>query len=328
METGPIAPAHFDTYLALVESALQPAGAATTARQDRPVLLSPANADQSLGIIRDGKLIAGLAYVVRQYVTSCGRIPVAAVGGVVTHPLYRGQGLSRMLQERLVADLARRNIPLAVLWSDQPSVYAGRGFRAAGWEFHLELAATGDGQETPAGFSIREFVPTDTEAVAALYRGHPLRTERLPDDFREHYGMPGTRGLVAAAADGQAAAAAFCGRGADFADYVTEWNGPIGLVLPLLHRARAKGLARWVLAPPGSDHLVDRLLAGGAGLQVHDGGLWAVVQPEQLSRYLQGAGQGAPAVTDDPAVWLGSVTPAGKIKLGALTVAVWGFDSV
>ena len=62
-----------------------------------------------VGVIRGGELIAGLSYVVRQYVTSCGRIPIAAVGGVDDHlegVLHRV--VARELDEPGAAALAER----------------------------------------------------------------------------------------------------------------------------------------------------------------------------------------------------------------------------
>ena len=84
----------------------------------------------------------------------------------------------------------------------------------------------------------------------------------------------------------------------------------------------------------GAAKLGDDLLGVGYAVghadpvTAHTAGLWRVIQPEQLSRFLQGSGQGTPRNPADPAAILGTVGTDGVVIPGALTVAVWGFDSV
>ena len=74
--------------------------------------------------------------------------------------------------------------------------------------------------------------------------------------------------------------------------------------------------------------LAGRLQGAGAVVSAREAGHWLVVQPEQLSRYLQSAGRGVPGNSDDPRAILGRVGSDGVVVPGALAVAVWGFDSV
>lgn len=317
----------FREYLDLVDAEIRTPGAATHAWDDFPLLLDWANRDFLLGIIENDRVAAGVGFLVRQYQTSCGTVPVAGIGGVVTRPEFRGRGLSRVLQADLVARLEAANVPLAVLWTDRPEIYRGRGFVPCGWEFHADLA---DFSSTgfPAGFSCREFHGEDVSAVAGLYAAHPYRTIRHPADADRLYMMPGTQGLVATGDKGQVAAAVFCGKGADFMNYVLEWNGPVGLVIPLLAEVRRRRWAQNILVPAGGEMLAGKLNSLGARVLARETGHWLVVQPDQLSRYLQGAGVGAPRNPADPAAILGTVGADGVVEPGVLTVAVWGFDSV
>ena len=122
----------FARYLALANGEIRPAGSTTRLEEDFPLILSPDNRDWVEGIVIDGEVAAGLACLVRQFKTSCGTIPVAGIGHVVTRPAFRGRGFSRLLQESLLARLRRVNVPLAVLWTDSPGAFAGRGFVSAG----------------------------------------------------------------------------------------------------------------------------------------------------------------------------------------------------
>ncbi len=329
MQIASITPDRHAEFLAIVNAEIRPDRAKTHAWDDFPLILSPLNAEWTLiATSPEGEIMAGLACLIREYTTSCGKIPLAGVGSVVTKPEFQGQGLSSALQNALLAKLKGKNVPLAVLWTDQPEIYAGRGFVPAGWELHIDFAGATLDESFPPGFQVRDFNGSDAATVQALYDGHQLRTLRLPGDAEKLYGMPGTRGLVAVGEGDVVLAAVFCGKGADFPEYVAEWSGPVGLVLPLLGEARRREWAHQVLVPPGGNQLAERLIARGASSFACPGGYWAVLQPEGLSRYLQAAGIGSPGNVDDPAVLLGHVDKNGNPVMGPVTIGVWGLDSV
>lgn len=328
MEVKTLTDTQFTNYLALVNAEILIPGATTGAADDYPVVFDQRNRPQILGICEGDTVKSGVSYLVRQFHTSCGPVPVACIGSVVTDPEFRGQGLSRVIQEEIFRRLDAADVPLAALWTDTPDIYRGRGFSPAGWEFHVGLDSLEEALDFPAGFSCRPFSRDDGHAVASLYERHPMRTQRLPGDAESLYTMPGTQGLVATGSGNQVVAAVFCGKGSDFQDYVTEWSGPLGLVMPLLDEARKRRWARHVLVPSGGEQLAVQLAARGAVATAHNAGHWAVVQPTKLSLYLQGAGVGSPGDPANPQAILGHVGDDGVVVPGALTVAVWGFDSI
>ena len=329
MQFASITPDRHAEFLEIVNAEIRPDRAKTNAWDDFPLILSPNNAEWTLvATTPEGEIAAGLACLIREYSTSCGKIPLAGIGSVVTKPKFQGQGLSTALQNALLTKLKGKNVPLAVLWTDKPEIYAGRGFAPAGWELHVDLTEATLDKLFPPGFQVREFIPTDTEAVQGLYDRHQLRTLRLPGDAEQLYNMPGTQGLVATGDDDTVLAAVFCGKGADFPNYVAEWSGPIGLVVALLGEARRRQWAENVLIPPGGDQLAAQLINRGAGNFASPGGYWAVLQPDSLSRYMQAAGIGAPAEPGDPAALLGHVDDMGNPVMGPVTISVWGLDSV
>jgi GNAT superfamily N-acetyltransferase len=328
MEITPLNDSQFVDYLALLDREIRPEGSGTLMRDDFPLILGSGNRGWAFGICEGDRVLSGAACLVRQLETSCGAVPVGGIGCVVTRSEARGQGFSSRIQSHLLARLAAADVPLAVLWTGRPEIYAGRGFRPAGWEFHGDLSPSGDAGTLPPGCTCRPYAEGDAEAVAALYDRHPLRTIRKPGDATLLYGMPGTTGLVAVGGGGEIVAAVFCGKGADFVQYVSEWSGPCGLVLPLLDEARGRGPARRVLVPAGGQALAVALARRGATVTARPAGCWAVTQPDQMSRYLQGCGLGTLADPADPVEVLGEVGPNGVVVPGALTVAVWGLDSV
>jgi GNAT superfamily N-acetyltransferase len=327
MEIAGLTAAQHADYLALVNAEIRPPGAATQAWDDFPLALDRSNLPWMLGASgSDGRLAGGLAILVRPFATSCGAIAVGAVGSVVTRPDQRGQGLSTRLQAAALALLRRQEVPLAALWTDRPEIYAGRGFIPAGWEWHVGLGDARLPEAPPDGVTLREWRPEDLPAAVRLYDAHLWRTLRRPGDAARLYGMPGTRGLVAEAG-GEVRAAVFCGKGADFPDYVTEWSGEPELVLCLLGLARARALAGAVLIPAGGEALADRLAAAGSTAVAMASGCWAVVRPDLLASQLTAAGVSPPPPEADARAWLGDVADDGSVAPGPLSLAVWGFDS-
>ena len=314
----------YPEFIAFLEAGMRPETAPTRAVDDFPIILGSDNLEGLWGLRDDQGWAAGLSVLVRQFTTSAGTVAVAGIGSVVTRSDRRGEGLSSKLQNTLLEDLQARDVPLAVLWSDQPEVYAGRGFAPAGWEYHADLAEADLAGLVPPRVEVRPFRPDDTGAVAAIYRQHPLRTLRKPADQARLFGMPGTRGLVAESV-GEIVAYAFCGKGEDFPGYVAEWGGPVPMVAATLLAARDAGLASRVLIPAGSENLLTSLMTAGAGVSVVSCGLWAVLRPDLLAAV---TGQNPAGDQQVAAIWLGASGPDGAPVPGVFQLAVWGLDSV
>lgn len=326
MEIAGLTVAQHADYLALVNAEIRPLAAATRAEEDFPLALGLGNLPWQLGAFDDGGgLAGGLAVQVRPLATSCGDIAAGFIGSVVTRPDCRGRGLSARLQAEALARLGAAGVPLAALWTDRPEIYAGRGFVPAGWEFHVGLGEVAL-PAAPTGAIVREWRPEDAPVVGALYDAHRLRTRRQPGDADRLYGMPGTRGLVAEVS-GRVTAAVFCGRGADFPDYVAEWSGEPAHVLALLGAARDRGWAGAALVPAGAEGLAEHLLAMGAVPVALPAGCWCVTRPDLLTAQVLAAGGRIPACSADARAWLGGVGPDGAVEPGPLTLAVWGLDS-
>jgi hypothetical protein len=175
---------------------------------------------------------------------------------------------------------------------------------------------------------LREFRPEDSAAVAALYALHPFRTLRKKADASLLYNMPGTRGLVAVDEREQVGAAVFCGKGADFPGYVTEWNGPLDLVTGLLQHIQAEDWAQNVLVCAGGEAILGPLAQQGATWFAQASGLWKVICPEELVNCCRDCREAPPHDISDPVGWLGDVDSSGKPRPGLIDLAVWGFDSV
>ena len=318
-----VRPGEQSRLLALVESGLRRPGSPTGPADDFPLALGEANRDWQLVVEENDEFLAALVCLVRPCVTSAGELPVAAIGSVVTAASSQGGGLSRRLQQDILARLGERGVPLAVLWSDRPELYSARGFAPAGVEFHVDLDGW-RGPDAPPGAVVRPYAPRDTAAVAVLHARHPYRTRRAPGDDALLYGMPGTRGWVLEPFAGAAVTAyAFCGKGQDFPGWILEWGGTVSAVAILVAHLRAQAGARWLLAPQGAEELAAGLAAAGARVVARASGLWCVTNAPRLAVLAGGAAPDTVA-----AAWLGGVDESGQPRPGPLRLAVWGFDSV
>jgi GNAT superfamily N-acetyltransferase len=316
-------------FLSLVNAEIRPDRAKTTAWEDFPLILGPENAEcQLVARADDGRLAGCISCLIRDFKTSCGVLPVAGIGSVVTHPDFRGKGLSSSLQSALLDLLKGKNVPLAVLWTDKPEIYSGRGFAPAGWEIHAQLDDLQAPESRIPDLRIRDYRPSDAPAVEELYHDHRWCTVRQEGDSLALYSMPGTRGLVAVDNADQVLASVFCGKGADFPDYITEWSGPEDLALALFFEARDRGLANLVLIPAGEETMVNILVDHGASWITLASGCWNILNPDYLARMVTAAGDAPPEHPEDQVAWLGGVGETGQPLVGPLSLAVWGFDSV
>ncbi len=326
-------PAEYTEFLALVDAEIRPHRAKTHSWDDFPLILHEDNRRWTL-IARgpDGVVAGGVSALIREFTTNYGAVSVAGIGSVVTHQDYRGQGISRELQIAMLAALERQGVPLAVLWTDQPAYYAGRGFFPAGWEFHLDLSEAELPGFLPDGCFVRSFNSKDVGPIEAMYQAHPCRTLRLPGDAEALYTMPGTQGFVLEKSSPDSGenflGVVFCGKGADFPDYVTEWNGEKEAVLGLLAHVREAGLATQILVPAGEEAFAEVLVNCGAGWEIKPSGLWKVLDPRVLAT-LCGLAHGQSVIDlQNPQFWLGGVNEEGGLQPGVFKLGIWGFDSV
>lgn len=320
-----VRPDEHPEFLAFCNAGMRPAGAETRVEDDFPVAFCLDNLHGLFGIRDEKGWVAGLSVLKRTLTTDDGAVAVAAIGSVVTRDDRRGDGLSSFLQTSVLGRLTAEGVALAVLWSDKPAIYAGRGFVAAGWEYHLDMTEAHLSDLGAIGRAeVRRAEPSDHVAIAMLYARHRLRTLREPGDDALLYGMPGTTGLVLA--EGRDVRAyAFCGKGEDFRGYAAEWGGTTREVLAVLAEARRLGLASRVLVPAGCRELLDEALRRGAYCALWPCGLWKVLRPEAMPVADESTGF---VGMDDPRAWLGYPGSDGRPVHGRVQVAVWGLDSV
>ncbi len=104
------------------------------------MLLMNKNNHQNCHIIvnNNNEVLAHLAVSLRNIGTDTFNIPVALIGGAVTHPLFRGRGFFRLLMERILQQQTSK-VAIFLLWSSVSGLYKKFGFYPAGGQLSINL---------------------------------------------------------------------------------------------------------------------------------------------------------------------------------------------
>lgn len=113
-----------------------------------------------------------------------GCIRAGSIGGVCTHPEYRGRGLASRLLEYSAQQLANEGAGLLLI-SGARSIYTRRGNVPHGRfiNFSILPAPAGPRRLTPADLVIRKATPADALICNKLYQAEPVHFVRQRSDF-------------------------------------------------------------------------------------------------------------------------------------------------
>ena len=215
-----------------------------------------------------GDVRATCALLVRDLLVHGSKLRVGLIGSVATESHWRGQGLASRVLDEAEAALTREGCVAALLWADDPKVYATRGYRPIGWEVDFVLPVANLASVESDG-ALRALAADDTAAVHRLYSLHATRVDRSPEETAALLKCPGMTTLVLQR-ERDIVAYACLGRGADFANTVHEWGGAQDDVLALAaehaRRAQREGYEGLIalIAPPAATRLRERMISLGA----------------------------------------------------------------
>lgn len=111
-------------------------------------------------------------------------VRIASIGGVGTHPDYRGMGLATRLLEHCMHELTAREARI-MLVSGMRGLYRRAGCTAA-QIFDPIVLNPGSLRPDTTGVTIRRGSVVDAPLCARLYHGESIRFERRVEDFRQH----------------------------------------------------------------------------------------------------------------------------------------------
>jgi len=150
---------------------------------------------------------------------------VAAIGSVVTHPSYRGQGLSSKVISECIDEALQQDCDLAILWTNLHDFYRRLGFELCGFEeyFQIEKPLKCDA----LSLHVIKSRQVDPDAILRLYNRHTITSFRSSEDIRRFLNIPNTDLYTAWDSSNELKAYAVLGKGADLTGFAHEWGGDI-----------------------------------------------------------------------------------------------------
>ncbi len=113
-----------------------------------------------------------------------GEIRAGSIGGVCTHPEYRGQHLASHLFEYCAQELAAEGAKLMLISGDE-GVYTRLGTVLHGRYINFSITAGQSAQwrSTPTDLVVRTATPADASTCSKLYQAEPVHFIRQNSDF-------------------------------------------------------------------------------------------------------------------------------------------------
>jgi GNAT superfamily N-acetyltransferase len=135
-------------------------------------------------IVHEGNPISQIGVFHDQMSMYDGKISTGSIGGVCTHPKYRGQGLASRLLEYCTYQMVKEGARLMLISGDGP-VYTRAGNVLQGKYIHFSMKP-GQGhprRSTPADLVLRKATPADKLLCSQLYQAEPVHFVRQLSDF-------------------------------------------------------------------------------------------------------------------------------------------------
>jgi N-acetylglutamate synthase-like GNAT family acetyltransferase len=145
-----------------------------------PYAYGPRNLHNMRIMKADGRIIAHAAIYPRFVNTLDGlELKVGCIGGVATHPDYRGKGYATAILNDCIGKMEQEDYDISILWTDSPYFYRRLGWESAGTELCFNLNP-GNVSVLP---TIKEGVRAEEDAydfseIRQFYDLKPLRSRR------------------------------------------------------------------------------------------------------------------------------------------------------
>ncbi len=221
-----------------------------------PYAYGDGNLDNMRILKADGKVVSHAAIYPRLLITADGTIlKTGCIGGVATHPDYRGKGYATIVLQDCIEKMERENYDISILWTNTPEFYRKLGWEFAGKGYCFNVNSgnafllPGDDTITAAKTTLDDYAP-----ISDLYEKKPLRSQRTQADypllFNNH------RPLFCQI-NGRLSAYVLLGDGNEVLEYGGDPDGVCGLFKALLKQKLYASLK--VFTPPQGDEMCQRL---------------------------------------------------------------------
>jgi len=132
-------------------------------------------------IVEDGKVVSHIRAVYSTMSIFGCRMKVASIGGVGTHPDYRGRGHASAMLDDALSRMRDRGVRLLIVSGDR-GLYRRAGCRHVGNLLEAKLSPQGHATFSP-GVTARRATPDDWPLLAHMYQCEPVRFLRSRDEF-------------------------------------------------------------------------------------------------------------------------------------------------
>jgi len=136
-------------------------------------------------VARDGRLVSHIRIAYNTILLYGCRVKIASIGGVCTHPDYRGQRIATILLDHCITEGARAGASLLLI-SGGRGLYRRAHAVDAGPTLEARLTPTSVEPTSPP-LTVRRGTPEDWFACASLYQSEPVRFVRRADFFRHAF---------------------------------------------------------------------------------------------------------------------------------------------
>jgi GNAT superfamily N-acetyltransferase len=151
-------------------------------------------------IIREGRIASHVRVFPMRLVFGGREVTIGGIGGVATHPDFRGKGHMRALMTHTSDVMLSRGYPFAVLWGNRQR-YLHFGYERCGCEslysFTPRSVKAGEAQITKYNGEKSLF-----DTVVAMHDTESQRVARTPADYEAMLGAPGMETFISSAGTG------------------------------------------------------------------------------------------------------------------------------
>jgi GNAT superfamily N-acetyltransferase len=142
-----------------------------------------------------GKVVSQIRIYYSQVLLGCSPVRVASIGGVSTHPDFRGKGLAGCILQTCVQELTAKGAHLMLI-SGERGLYTRTGnVQAMRFNtFKLQAGQVKKPQWMPA-VTVRQFAKRDVPILAKLHQAEAVRFRRQMQDFDDDF-APGDSWVV------------------------------------------------------------------------------------------------------------------------------------
>ncbi|MCB0422408.1 MAG: GNAT family N-acetyltransferase [Bdellovibrionales bacterium] len=253
-----------DQVIEFLDQQLRPT-ATWSIKDEYPLVFSEANRG-NIRFVEDEQNNEILSHAVSKYLitkTPIGIFKVAAIGSVVTNPMYRNKGYSREVLASSLEAAKKHGCDFAILWTDLYDFYRKIGFELAGSEVSLTL---NDNFHPPTPLMRIECTSkVSAESLLSLYNNHRVGTIRNIHDMSAYLKIPNMKVYTAWDANNKLLAYAVEGKGADLSGYIHEWGGGVTELMALFkHIQTSQRRNITVISPGHSENLIRQCKDAGA----------------------------------------------------------------